>query len=684
MERSFATLQQAKMVAKFRAIMQDASPSEWYFFLRPHMLTDCVYIVDPVSRSKRQATVREVGWPVLWLLGSHHKKHIFIPPRLPHFKHVISAVGDMIAKIRWRFMFESGLMVSSGKSAVAPPRSSRMRTHPCDSEAIPFELNLWCKSFRQRIYEHCNNALRKAKASQQTWWSNQSGIVRLAFLALRHSPWTVNLSDKDGGFVLVDRIKHRTAMQQALHNSKYISLSIHSNMTDIARRGFSMLMGTIFKRHKDKSLVKELSRGSKIQSLHDLVAPVTANYKTHKDQGNISIRVLHDNSSTPFLALGRWISKMVRPALLQQGPHIVINTPGLLTMINSVSIEPNDMLVKADVKDYFMSGSHANLAEYTSRFCDADYKSSVKDACEFLLHYQFVNLDEQNAEMHQVVEGAGMGLNASGDIADCAFLCDRERSFILRKDIIKRYNIKLYARVKDDIFMILGESPHRTKIARDWNIACPGSNFVIDKWEASMEGVEIVDLFVYRQHRASNRLSYHTHFKESSLGIPLNPSSAHNQNIIRSWPIGELDRFAKNSSSHFAFLETRKILVKRLTRFLYPASVIAKIEATDPYFKKVVQKAMSKTKSHFETVESTIDIFKPKSGAPTFWFVFPSHPIWEKSGLNKCIESFIVSERSSLLMVSAARSANKTIGTLSLKAAWRNTHPMLISRLRRI
>ena len=108
------------------------------------------------------------------------------------------------------------------------------------------------------------------------------------------------------------------------------------------------------------------------------------------------------------------------------------------------------------------------------------------------------------------------------------------------------------------------------------------------------------------------------------------------------------------------------------------------MEATDPYFKKVVQKAMSKTKSHFETVESTIDIFKPKSGAPTFWFVFPSHPIWEKSGLNKCIESFIVSERSSLLMVSAARSANKTIGTLSLKAAWRNTHPMLISRLRRI
>ena len=138
--------------------------------------------------------------------------------------------------------------------------------------------------------------------------------------------------------------------------------------------------------------------------------------------------------------------------------------------------------------------------------------------------------------------------------------------------------------------MILGESPHRTRIARDWDSACPNSNFVIDKWEASMEGVEIVDLFVYRQHRASNRLSYCTHFKESSLGIPLNPSSAHNQNMINNWPLGELDRFAKNSSSHFAFLETRKILIKRLVKFLYPASIIAKIETTDPYFKKSLSK----------------------------------------------------------------------------------------------
>ena len=262
---------------------------------------------------------------------------------------------------------------------------------------------------------------------------------------------------------------------------------------------------------------------------------------------------------------------MVRPSLLLEGPHIVISTPGLLTMINSVSIEPLDMLVKADVKDYFMSGAHSNLAEYTSRFCDPEYRTSVKDACEFLLHYQFVNLDEQNAEMHQVVEGAGMALNASGDIADCAFLCDRERSFILRKDIIRKYNIKLYARVKDDMFMILGESPHRTRIARDWDIACPTSNFVIDKWEASMEEVEIVDLFVYRQHRASNRLSYCTHFKESSLGIPPNPSSVHNQNIINNWPLGELDRFAKNSSSHFACLETRKNLGQEVGQIALPS-----------------------------------------------------------------------------------------------------------------
>ena len=363
---------------------------------------------------------------------------------------------------------------------------------------------------------------------------------------------------------------------------------------------------------------------------------------------------------------------MVRPSLFESSPHLVINTPGLVALIQSLHLEEGDMLVKADVKDYFMSGSHQQLAEHASQFTHDKFKSDVFEATLFLLHHQYVNYDEEDASMFGVQEGAGMGLNASGDIADAAFVIDRERSFILQPHIIEKYAVKLHVRVKDDIFMIFGNSPHRSRIARDWDAICSQSMFCIDKWEASMWGVEVVDLHVFRKEKTSSRLPYKVHFKPSSLSVPLNPTSAHNPNILKSWPLAELDRYAVNSSSHCDFLDAKNTLIQRLESFLYPPQIVQKIRDSDPYVKKIIQKCITSGRSCKAVVsKSTTDIFASVGSDPLFWFVFPAHPIWERSGINACLKDFANNDFYQLLLSVAAGDVGKSIGKVSLRTAWK-------------
>ena len=153
-------------------LMADASLHEWHFFLKPDMLCHRVYHVDPILKTKEHADASVIGWPILWLLGSHHKKHIFVPQRLPSMRGPIRATDDMIANIKWKFLHESGLIDSEPASELAPPRDRRARTRPCGSDKIPSELNLWCRGLRHRVLEHCSEAFNIARSSKDVWWSN--------------------------------------------------------------------------------------------------------------------------------------------------------------------------------------------------------------------------------------------------------------------------------------------------------------------------------------------------------------------------------------------------------------------------------------------------------------------------------------------------------------------------------
>ena len=85
-----------------------------------------------------------------------------------------------------------------------------------------------------------------------------------------------------------------------------------------------------------------------------------------------------------------------------------------------------------------------------------------------------------------------------------------------------------------------------------------------DGWEISRTQMHVLDLTVYKGLRmTSNKLTYRTHFKKTSLGIPLSVTSGHPHSIHESWMRAELGRISRTSSGLYQFKLGKQILIDR-------------------------------------------------------------------------------------------------------------------------
>ena len=135
-------------------------------------------------------------------------------------------------------------------------------------------------------------------------------------------------------------------------------------------------------------------------------------------------------SSYPFLALGKWLQRTLRPVILRYN-HLLKDSRHLIAQLRNVQIEASDILGKADVKDFFMSGQHAELAQGVSSFFQGNFALLIKDIVLFILDNQWVDNGHEGS-CSKVLVGSGMGINVAGDLADLAFLCQLELPYALR------------------------------------------------------------------------------------------------------------------------------------------------------------------------------------------------------------------------------------------------------------
>ena len=100
-------------------LTQDLPLREWKYILDPEAMASKVYVFQANSRTAvhpvctgtadTDSHAPFIAWPIVWLLSSFHRKHLFAGRDLPSLSSISKALEEAGRKVqlRWRF-FQRG------------------------------------------------------------------------------------------------------------------------------------------------------------------------------------------------------------------------------------------------------------------------------------------------------------------------------------------------------------------------------------------------------------------------------------------------------------------------------------------------------------------------------------------------------------------------------------------------
>ena len=108
--------------------------------------------------------------------------------------------------------------------------------------------------------------------------------------------------------------------------------------------------------------------------------------------------------------------------------HILKDTYDLKTKLGKAVISSETFFYKIDIKDFYMSGDHADIISHSSYGCDVvrdrknlSEKKAFGNGVRFVLKNQYVVMKSGDRQAWQVVKGSGMGLIASDELSNLDF-----------------------------------------------------------------------------------------------------------------------------------------------------------------------------------------------------------------------------------------------------------------------
>ena len=257
-------------------------------------------------------------------------------------------------------------------------------------------------------------------------------------------------------------------------------------------------------------------------------------------------RAIHCSSKHPFSPGMRWLSQELGKSL--HHPHLLRDTRDLIACLSRCPIPDDHVLVKIDIKDFFMSGHLMDLVHICSQYFAPDLKEAGCEMLRCILFNQFIGIPGYD-DTWCTVQGSGMGLIPSGDVSDLCFY-DMVVKYLLEPSTISDYSISMYARYKDDAILALGGS--RSTRLRLFNLIKSKSRFFRLNFESiSSHQAQMLDLTVFKgqRWRKTRLLDFECYSKPTSQKVPLSWRSGHPMHVHLSWPLSQLARFDRNCSN---------------------------------------------------------------------------------------------------------------------------------------
>jgi hypothetical protein len=637
--------------------------SDWQWLLCFPLLADKIYIYDHSTLSARKSAPGEVPWQILWYLTRFHKKHRFSRDR-PKLETLIPYLASFEAKVRWQYKFRDKV------ESVAPIRVPTRFTAKAPVSDSP-GLENFLSNFRSTALRAYNKSIIVASAKKP---GNITALAKLGHKLLRASGLSAAPTDKDGGYAIMPKDVYENAHQAILESASYKHSAVN-DWTSLANwycrltKRIQQFANSREKRARLLELTQGINTTTVLQStlnksimLADnvFVSTLQITCKTHKSPGKVTFRNIHASAGWRFQGLSMWVAGELRKILTgRSSSHILKDSQDFVERLRTVKLRPNQLMVKVDVKDFFMSGTPSELTKPileslpTTTGEQRTYNTLLSNVLDFLLENQYICSPFSKDKVYQVIKGTGMGLFHSGDLADTALYFLSESKWACNPDIQIGHGIDAFYRFKDDIFCIVDSSTQKWEHFL-MEYGDRSSCFKMELEDVSEFQVTYLDLLVTKGKRGYKATPY---IKPSNLGIPLGIQSAHPLSVHTSWPKGVLHRLSTLTNSMHDLEQVKCLFVERLRQSFHHPVLTQQV-------------ANLQLNTHLVPRKN-----KTCVRGKDLWCVLPFHPAL-KSVMTRELHKFYSSHEARMVMSQLFGEAK------GLRVCWANTLPSHMSLVR--
>ena len=636
----------------------DAGELNWLFSDRP---LNSVRVYNHGEKSSRLVTWSDAPWPVIFLLGYIHRKHRFCGRHLPDASSVVSHVSDAINRLRWRAHF-----AGDADSEARRPLRYKRRTQPFRGQSSP-EINGICFQLRRSLYNAVDASLWRAKLRAKRPWCNVRAVERAARDWLSVSSWAPVPSDKCGGFVLVNFDTLLDVQRNLLQGPWYrvFGTCCEEQTWRALVPEYNRICAAIAT--VDKSVSKSTLSASLRSGSKGIVSTLIHTCKTHKPDGHVAFRPVHASPAHSFNGVMAWISQLLATALSKY-KHLLVSSDDLIERLTHVQLQTNDVFVHVDLKDFFMTGKVQWLTHHASLVVPLCLRPVFRRALSFLLGNQYITTHAMRSQWWRVINGSGMGLLMSSNVADAAFLHSTELQglCLLRRPAKERFAVLNYFRFRDNLLFVCSPDFERIRSLKR-NLEMNIHPYVGTLEEASHVGITFLDLNIVKDDRwqQTGKLTICPFLKPTALKQVLSMRSVHNPSTHLSWMKAYMFRLFKHSSSLTWFRTTKQIVLEKLREAGIDHATLIVLDKTTRFTFPVPISCSSG--------DSNSGI---KGHSRRFWIRMPFHPVWSSRVCRSLNELSSHAEVQEVL-------SSSNLGINSFGAAWCLTMPSLAGIVRK-
>ena len=583
-------------------LLRGSSKDDLMALAKPGPLFNLLLHYDPLD-----ASCYPIGpdsgfpWPLVFLAGRWHRKHLLPNRALPKLSHVRDAVHQFANKVKWKSVLEDAaqkkpsIMVKSRRTPDYVARRPLNDDQPM--KQLQPEVTAWASRVSGMLIKAASDARDRARSCGLSYGSRPK-LVDFAISCLRSREWRLLPNDKDGGYSLTSREDLCAETFRVLRKEWYSELDpLCVNMKSILIE-YRKLANAIGELEEEPDLATSLKRSLDGGSIF---TTLRLTCKSHKGVGRVGCRNLHTAPRYAFAGNAAWIQKQLMP-MLRSLDFLLFTTTEFAEKIARVEAGPDDFYIKADVKDFFLSGVPDNIVNISTEHMVGERKALARRVLKHLLDHQFVTTPFAKDRLWQCVRGTGMGLPHSSATSDAAFYNKVEVGLLPK---LKRYGVKAYFRYRDDVFMIANDRTCLAQLGED--IRLLAGYFIVELEVCRDISVTFLDVEVIRD---GSRYITRPYFKPSALRRPLGEDSLHLRRLHLCWPCNVVRSIFLRSTRLVDALTAKEVMINRFISFGASSQLIERLRSINSGNTHRLPRRLADT---------------------TSWVVLPNHPVWNSA-----------------------------------------------------